>query len=74
MPADQERVIIAVAGGEPFREHHGRDGLVPGEQAAWVARDDPCAVTVGHGVFAQLRGRDDAVADLQGHGIVVNLC
>jgi hypothetical protein len=36
-PADHERVIVAVADGKPFREHHGRDGLVPGEQAARVA-------------------------------------
>ena len=57
---------------EPFREHHRRDGLVPGEQAARVARDDPGAVTVGRWVFAQLRGRDHAVADLQGHGVVVD--
>ena len=30
-------------------------------------------LTVGRGVFAQLRGRDDAAADLQGHEAVVDL-
>ncbi|MGD0936443.1 MAG: hypothetical protein ABR922_17955, partial [Streptosporangiaceae bacterium] len=43
-PADHERVILAAAGGEPFRKHHGRDGLVPDEQAARVTRDDPGGV------------------------------
>jgi hypothetical protein len=35
--AEHERVIVAAAGGKPFCEHHGRDGLVPGEQAPRVA-------------------------------------
>ena len=35
--ADDERVVIAVPGGEPFREHQGCDRLVPGERAARVA-------------------------------------
>jgi hypothetical protein len=31
------------------------------------------AATVGPGVFAELRGRDDLAVDLQGHGVVVDL-
>ena len=54
-PADHEQVIIAVPGGKPFREHHGRDGLVPGEQTGRVARDDPGAVAVGRCVVAMTR-------------------
>jgi len=31
------------------------------------------AATVGPGVFAELRGRDDLAVDLQRHGVVVDL-
>ena len=72
-PADHERVIVAVADGKPLREHHSRDGLVPGEQAARVASDDPGAVPVRRGLLAALRGRGEATVDLQGHGVVVDL-
>ena len=72
-PADHERVIVAVRSGQPLHEHHGRDGLIPGEQAAWVTRDDPGTLSVGRSVFAEFRGRDDAAINLKGHGIVVDL-
>jgi len=42
-------------------------------KAPRVTRDDPGAPTVSRGLFAELRGRDEAAVDLQGHRVVVDL-
>ena len=57
-PANNEQIIVAKAGSEPFGEHHGSDRLVPVEQTAGETRHDPCFLAVGRRVCLVLCGRD----------------
>jgi hypothetical protein len=57
---------------EPFRQDHGRDRLVAGEQAAGQARDGPHAASVIYRVLAVPGGGDHAPVILVGHNVVVD--
>jgi hypothetical protein len=61
-----------VTGGEPFREHHGRNRLIAAEQATGPVRHDPRTLAVGRRVRAVPRGRDHAPAVLDGHEVFVD--
>ena len=45
-PADDEQIIIAVPRGQPFREHHRRDRLIPRKQLAGETRHHPPAPAI----------------------------
>jgi hypothetical protein len=66
-PPDNEQVIVAVAGGEPFREHHGRDRLVTGNQSVGETRHRPPAPAISRRARAVPRGRNHPPAELRGH-------